>query len=161
MKRLTFIITLIATLATMCGCKSKEKAVSTASYHNYETECMGKSMDGKQTLRVWAQGKNRSDAIKQARKKAVYDVTFTGISAGSGECSSYPVVDEPNARRKYEKYFDKFFADGGTYRKFAEAADGKNEVDAFQGKNSQTYGIVVTVDRAALRKRLEKDEIIK
>lgn len=151
----------MATVLLMAvGCKSKEQPVSTASYHTYETECLGKSMDGKQTLRVWAQGKDRSDAIEQARKKAVYDVVFTGISAGNGECSSYPVVDDPMARQKHEKYFNEFFSDKGTYKKYVDILDSKSDMTAIQGKNSLLYGIVVSVDRADLRKRLEKDKIL-
>ncbi len=143
------------------GCKSKETVTSTATYHSYETECLGKSMDGKQTLRVWASGRNKSDAVEQAEKRAVYDVVFTGISAGSGECNAYPVIDEPNARKKYEAYFDKFFADGGAYRKYVSTkGQPKIGTDKFQGKGNLMYGIVVTVNRSALRQRLELDNII-
>ena len=68
-------------LILLSGCASKK--ITTAAFHNYNTECMGKSMDGSQTLRVWASGRNRANAIEQAKKKAVYDVVFTGITSGS------------------------------------------------------------------------------
>lgn len=145
----------------LAGCKSKETVTSTATYHSYETECLGKSMDGSQTLRVWASGRNKSDAVEQARKKAVYDVVFTGISAGSGECNAFPVLDEPNARKKYEAYFDKFFADGGAYRKYVTTkGQSKAGTDKFQGKGNLMYSIVVTVNRSELRQRFESDNII-
>lgn len=144
----------------LTACKSHQK-VSTAAFHNYATECMGKSMDGSQTLRVWATGRNRADAVEQAKKKAVYDVTFTGINAGGGECNAYPVVDEANARKKYEDYFDSFFADGGAYSKYVSIANqSKSSMDKFQGDGNQMYGIIVTVNRSALRKRFESDNII-
>ena len=108
MKKFFYLFILSGGIMLFDGCKSS-KMTDTAAYHNYETECLGKSMDGRQTLRVWASGRNRADAVQQAMKKAVYDITFTGISAGSGECNSYPVVDEANARIKYEEYFDRFF----------------------------------------------------
>ncbi|MEG1999309.1 MAG: hypothetical protein RR015_04775, partial [Bacteroidales bacterium] len=38
---------------------------STGAYYNYETECLGIEHDGSQTLRVWANGRNRSDALEQ------------------------------------------------------------------------------------------------
>lgn len=144
----------------LAACKSHRR-VTTTAFHNYPTECLGKSMDGSQTLRVWATGRNRADAIEQAKKKAVYDVTFTGIQAGGGECNAYPVVDEPNARKKYEDYFDRFFADGGAYSKYVSIENQKKSaMDRFKGDGNQMYGIVVTVNRSGLRQRFENDNII-
>ena len=149
-----------AVVILLFGCKSKEK-VTTTAFHSYTTECMGKNMDGSQTLRVWASGRNRTDAIEQAKKKAVYDVVFTGISAGSGECNAYPVVDEANARKKHEDYFDKFFADGGAFKKYATTKNQKkSSMKSYQGDGSQTWEIIVNVNRSALRNRLVKDNII-
>lgn len=158
MKKCIFIMaTAIAML--LSGCKSKE--VTTTSFHSYTTECMGKNMDGSQTLRVWASGRNRADAIEQAKKKAVYDVVFTGISAGSGECNAYPVVDEANARKKYEEYFDLFFADGGAYSKYASiSGQKKSAMKSYQGDGSQMWEIIVTVNRSALHSRFVSDNII-
>ena len=118
-------------------------------------------MDGSQTLQVWASGRNKTDAIEEAKKKAVYDVTFVGISAGSGECNAYPVVDEANARKKYEDYFDKFFSDGGAYKKYVSTSgQQKSSIKKIQGNGNITYGIIVTVNRSELRKRFESDNII-
>lgn len=158
MKR-NLIICLSLLALVFASCKSSR--ITTAAYHSYKTECMGISMDGVQTLRVWASGSNRSAAIEEAKKKAVYDVTFTGINAGSGECNSYPVVDEPNARKKYEDYFDRFFADGGAFRKYVSTENQrKKATKKFTGDGSVTYGIIVTVDRSALRQRYVSDNII-
>ena len=159
MKKIIFL-SVVALNLMFSACKSHQSA-TTAAYHNYITECLGKSMDGSQTLRVWASGKNRSDAIEQAKKKAVYDVTFTGINAGSGECNAYPVVDEANARKKYEDYFDLFFADGGAYSKYVSIENQKKSaMEKFQGDGNETYGIVVVVNRSALRQRFVNDNII-
>lgn len=158
--RKLMIYAAVACMILLTGCKSKV-IPTTAAFHSYPTECMGKSMDGSQTLRVWASGRNKTDAIEQAKKKAVYDVVFTGIQAGSGECNAYPVVDEANARKKYEDYFDLFFADGGAYLKYVSVANQKNSaIQRHYGDGAQTFGIIVTVNRSALRKRLESDNII-
>lgn len=118
-------------------------------------------MDGNQTLRVWATGRNRTDAIEQAKKKAVHDVVFTGINAGSGECNAYPVVDEANARKKYEEYFDVFFADGGEYRQYVETKNqNRSSTDKYQGDGMVVYGIIVSVNRSALYQRFVSDNII-
>lgn len=146
-------------LIILSGCASKK--ITTAAFHNYNTECMGKSMDGSQTLRVWASGRNRANAIEQAKKKAVYDVVFTGITSGSGECNAYPVIDEANARIKYEAYFDTFFADGGAYRQYVTTVNQKkSSVDKLQGDGTVMFGIIVSVNRSALYQRFVSDNII-
>lgn len=153
-----FVFIICISLTVLYGCSSK---VSTVAFHNYQTECLGKSMDGKQVLRVWASGRNRTDAIEQAKKKAVYDVVFTGIQGGSGECNAYPVVDEANARKKYEDYFDLFFADGGAYRQYVSTSDfNKSSIDKFKGNGMSMFGITVSVNRSALRQRFISDNII-
>lgn len=155
-----YIFTCAAALVVMLSACTSHHTVTTVAFHNYATECLGKSMDGNQTLRVWAVGRNRTDAIEQAMKKAVYDVTFTGINAG-GECSAYPVVDEANARKKYEEYFDRFFADGGAYAKYVSIKDQKKSaMHKFQGDGNLMYGVIVVVNRSALRSRLVTDNII-
>lgn len=161
MKKQLYLIAVITALI-LAGCKSKEAAtITTTAFHQYTTECLGKSMDGSQTLRVWASGRNRADAIEQAKKKAVYDMVFTGIQAGSGECNAYPIVDEANARKKYEDYFDLFFADGGAYSKYVSISNQKTSaMQRYQGDGTQTFGIVVTVNRSALRQRFVSDNII-
>jgi hypothetical protein len=156
-----YFVMCVGTLAMMLTACKSHQSVTTTAFHNYTTECLGKSMDGSQTLRVWATGRNRTDAIEQAKKKAVFDVTFTGISAGGGECSAYPVVDEANARKKYKDYFDRFFADGGAYSKYVSIENQKKSaIDKFQGNGNQMYGIIVVVNRSALRQRFISDKII-
>lgn len=155
------IICLSLSLLLFVGCGSK-KEVTTAAFHSYDTECLGKSMDGTQTLKVWASGTDKSDAIEEAKKKAVYEVTFNGITAGTGDCSAYPVIDEPNARTKHQAYFDKFFSDGSKYKKYVTLhGQPKDSKEEFQGAGSTMYGITVVVNRSELRKRFVKDKIIK
>lgn len=148
----------VTMLLTSCG--SKKKVVETAAYREQPTECLGKSMDGTLTLKVWAKGTSRMEAIREAKKKAINEVLFQGI-AGGGDCNTYPLVDAPNARTKYEQYFNKFFTDGGGFKKFADEVEKRSEADNFQGANSQqVYGVVLKIDRPALKKRLQKDKII-
>lgn len=148
-------------LCMMSSCKSKEQMIETAAYHDYQIECLGNNMDGTQTLKIWASGRNRADAIEQAKKRAVYEVTFSGINSGSASCNAYPVVDEANARKKYEDYFDKFFSNGGAYKKYVSIQDQKkSDMEELKGKGRTMFGIIVDVNRSELRKRFEKDNII-
>lgn len=158
MKKINILIAAVI-LAVLTSCGSKKQVVQTASYFNQTTECLGKQADGTQLLKVWAKGINRTDAVREAKKKAIEEVLFKGISAGDSECSSYPVVDTPNARQKYEVYFNKFFKDSGNFKKYVEEVD-KDLRNSFQGVGTQTWGIVVQIDRNALKKRMQKDKII-
>lgn len=158
MKKTIWILAALA-IILLSSCRSKD--VVTPALHSYTTECLGKSMDGIHTLRVWASGRNKTDAIEQAKKKAVYDVVFTGIHAGVGECNAYPVVDEANAHKKYEDYFDIFFADGGAYSQYVSITNQKKSaIQRYQGNGTLTFGIIVTVNRSALRQRFVSDNII-
>ena len=157
MKKILYIMLAVIGLT---ACKSQER-VSLAAFKTQETECLGNDIDGKMTLKVWAQGRHSQDAINKALKKAVYDVTFTGITAGNGSANTYPVVDEANARQKYQDYFDKFFVDGGAYTKYVTTKGQKKSAqDELQGDGFKTYGIIVVVDRSALKKRYQSDNVI-
>ena len=157
MKKILYILLAVIGLS---ACKSQDP-VSLAAFKTQETECLGNDIDGKMTLKVWAQGRNRQDAVNKAMKKAVYDVTFTGITAGNGAVNTYPVVDEANARQKYQDYFDKFFADGGAYAKYVTTKGQKKSAqDELQGAGYKTFGIIVVVDRSQLKKRYQSDNVI-
>ena len=94
-------------LLILAGCSSKK---SVSSYHSFESECLGVELDGSETLRAWGRGKNRTDAIEQAKKNAVRDVLFKGVVAGSRECSVRPLITEVNAQERYASYFNDFFS---------------------------------------------------
>ncbi len=160
MKKLSTILSSLLMLTLFAACKSHEVQVSTPAFHNYTTECLGMDMDGRQTLRVWATGRNRTDGVEQAKKKAVYEVVFNGISGGSGQCNTYPLIDEPNARKKYEEYFNRFFTDGGAYKKYVSTTgQWKRTMQIFEGDGTLTCGLIVIVDRAALNARFTDDNL--
>lgn len=159
MKKICFSLVAVTILA-VSGCKSS--STSTDSYVKYDTECLGVELDGSQTVRAWGQGRNKSDAKEQARKNAVYDVVFKGISSGSGECNIKPLVFDVNAHEKYEEYFNKFFRDNGDYKKYVSDKDAPGGSKMLQSNASgQKYGIVVRVKRSELQERLKSDGIVK
>ena len=89
-----------------------------AGNYGYKTECLGVELDGSQTVKAWGNGRNRLDAVEQAKKNALRDVLFFGLLEGKQECQQKPLIFEVNAQDKYEDYFNKFFADGGEYKNF-------------------------------------------
>lgn len=161
MKKLLTVLVLAAMLTGLQGCKTPTRIDSVYAYSNFEVECLGTDLDGSQTLRAWGKGKNKAQAIEQARKNAVRAVLFKGITAGTGECNKRPLVNEVNAEEKYEAYFNRFFADGGIYKQFTSLGDEKRNSRQKSADNSmENWGVVVRVDRAALRQRLIDDDVI-
>jgi len=158
--RLVFLIVLCSTFL-LGGCGSKKDI--TGNY-SYKTECLGTEMDGSLTVRAWGNGRNRSDAIEQARKNAVSDVIFKGITEGTGGCNFRPVVGEVNARQRYESYFDAFFRDNGAFQKFVSKKDEKISErfkrEPRESRHGSTYGVVLRIKRADLREKLLNDGII-
>lgn len=134
---------------------------SIASFYTYETECLGVELDGSQTLRAWGEGKNKSDAVEQAKKNAVRDVLFKGIRKGKEDCNLRPLMIEANAHEKYEEYFNAFFADGGEYLKYVSSKDERwGSKEKQRNKLGKKYGVTVRVLRSELKKKLKADGLI-
>lgn len=159
-KTLTYICSLF--LVTY-SCTPQRKIAG--NYNTYKTECLGVEGDGTQTLLTWGQGRNRLDAVEQAKKNAVKDVIFKGINYGKGSCETRPIVSEVNAEQKYEDYFVKFFADKGPYLSFVsmkdERIDDKITRDRQGASKDVTNSVVVMVNRYALKQKLIEDNILK
>lgn len=153
--------TAIAVTIGLASCKTPTHISSEYAYANFQTECLGVELDGSQTLRVFGKGKNKADAIEQAKKNAVRDILFKGINAGSGECSQRPLVNEVNAQEKYAYYFNPFFKDKGEYLNFVKLDEKRLSRIKSSNNSQENWGVVVTVDRAGLQQLLINDNIIK
>ena len=136
-----------------------------AGNYIYKTECMGVELDGSVTLKAWGNGRNRADAVEQAKKNAVRDVIFINILEGKQDCAKKALLLEVNAEEKYEDYFNKFFADGGEFKNFITLKDErigeKISRDRKKARESVTHGLVVRVLRSELKSKLIADGIIK
>lgn len=159
-KKFIYTVSLIV-LIGFSSCKTPTQVSSEYAYANFQTECLGVELDGSQTLRVFGKGKNKADAIEQAKKNAVRDVLFKGINAGSGECSQRPLVNEVNAQEKYAYYFNPFFKDKGSYLKYVKLDEKRLSRIKSSNNTQENWGVVVTVDCTALQQQLINDNIIK
>jgi len=148
---------------SISSCSSSQKAVN--GNYSYKTECMGIEGDGSETVLAWGNGRNYFDAVEQAKKNAVNDVLFVGISLGKEVCSRKPILTEVNVREKYDKYFNAFFADKGPYLDFVVLKDerigDKIVRDRMKSGKSVTNSVVVRVLSSKLKEQLIKDDIIK
>ncbi len=158
-------IILVVILCSSFNLYAQKIQKKTAGFYNYETECLGVEGDGSQTVRSYGKGRNREDAIEQAKKNAVRDVIFKGITKGNNECNSKPLLFNPNAREKFEDYFNAFFVDNGPYKEFITSEDGSDmHPEVLKGRSQagsqENYGVVVRVQRAKLKNKLIVDKII-
>jgi hypothetical protein len=133
--------------------------------YNFETECFGAELDGSITVKAWGNGRNRLDAVEQAKKSAVRDVIFKGIHNGKSDCSRSPILLEPNAQERHQEYFYGFFADNGPYKDFVSMKDerifDKVKRDKKKARESVTHGVVIRVLVYEIKKKLIEDGIIK
>lgn len=137
------------------------EAQTQAIYSRASVRCMGVELDGSQTLRVQGYGRNRSDAKEQAKKNAVWAVIFDGIRDGVEGCDMRPLVTESNARERHEDYFNRFFTDGGDYKKYVSPKDTKMRSGSkSKDKLGYAYDLTIRVLRQQLKERLKADKVI-
>ncbi len=137
---------------------------STSAYINLKSECLGTELDGSMTLKAWGNGRNNSDAVEQAKKNAVYEVLFKGISNGQSSCSKSPLLIDMEAEKKHEEYFATFLSDDGPYKEFVSLKDEqiKHKIKREKKKTdvSVTKSVIVRINRLALKKKLVADNIM-
>ena len=63
MRKRFLIITMISSMLFI-GCKTKS---AIGANYTHEVECLGSELDGSVTLKSWGKGKNRADALEQAK----------------------------------------------------------------------------------------------
>ena len=157
MKKISLVLFLLSLVVGSCSAQS-------GAYTN-PISCLGVESDGSQTLESWGSGRNRLDAVEQAKKNAVRDVIFKGIHNGKSDCSRSPILLEPNAQQRHQDYFYGFFADNGPYKDFVSMKDerifDKVKRDKKKARESVTNGVVIRVLVYEIKKKLIEDGIIK
>lgn len=144
----------------MVSCREKQKISDSYSYAQFGTTLVNASPSGILTIRSWGSGPNEATAIEEAKKNAVADVIFKGFQT-SKSYMALPVVREVNARERYSDYFNRFFADGGEYKKFVKETSSSDKSRVTATTNARTnYGITVTVDRNKLEQQLMSDGVL-
>lgn len=161
MKRINIISVLVALLFTIAGvsCNSAKKIDATYANNKFETQCLG--TDGEyQILRVWGKGINKAEALERAKKNALRDVIFKGITAGNGGCKTRPILPVANAEEKYEKYFNAFFANGGAWNKYVRLDEKRGSRKVSKSSEIENWQTTVEVNVAELENRLISDNVL-
>ena len=154
MKAKFLLVAAVSLVLAACGVQS------VVSYYDHQPVLVNIQHDGACQIRVAGNGNNLAAAKVEAQKNAVNEVLFKGLN--SSKQSLKPVVAEVNARSRYNDYFNKFFADGGDYKKFVTLMDNQKTAGKYVKNQSQVQCHVnVTVDVEGLKAKLREDKIIK
>lgn len=143
----------------------KNKANEDTKIWRYDLECEGIAKQGSKLVKVWSYSKNPKHAISRGMKNAVHGIIFKGYAGGGQGCTSQKaLVKSADTEEKFKDFFDAFFADGGEYLKYVSGAtDGSIAAGDRLKISRREYkiGIIVNVQFAQLRKRLEDEGIIR
>lgn len=146
-------------ISLLTGCNTAQKIDSTYANNKFETQCLGQ--DGEyQTLRVWGKGNNKAEALESAKKNALRDVIFKGITAGNGNCKTRPLLAVPNAEEKYEQYFNAFFRKGGAWNKYVRIDEKRGSRKASKSSEIENWETTVEVNVTELESRLIEDNVL-
>jgi hypothetical protein len=158
----TILFTLVFSSCLLAGCKSKIDTIS--GYYDYETECVSVNRTGFQTVKAWGIGMDEKEAILNARRRAVDDILFQGITGGNSLCDMRPIISNPNKRRDNVNYFRNFFAANGAFENYAGLPEEnwlrqKMKVNK-KNKGRLAYEIIIEVDVDGLRNQMKRDNLI-
>lgn len=158
MKRTSIFLAAVAFITLLAGCGSRR---SQASY-DQPSKVLSANYDGSYVIRTQVRARNSALAFTDAQRKAVQEVIFDGVQAGSNGIQDLkPLVYDKNAREKYEDYFNAFFADNGDWKNYCSLKDRRAFSSTYERTRTQmVQNVTVTVERDALKKRLQADGII-
>jgi hypothetical protein len=157
-KNLLLPIVLLALLFSSCATK-KQLDLETEKFR-YELECAGNGTQGTYLVKVWTYSRNAGRAAAQAKKNAVHGVIFKGIVGYNGCVSQRPLASNPGVELEHKDFFTFFFDDNkGEYMKYVSITSAQQEILKV-GKDYKV-GVVVSVQKDALRRALENAGVIK
>ncbi|MDD2311754.1 MAG: hypothetical protein PHT14_04380 [Petrimonas sp.] len=130
------------------------------SIGNIEVQFIRTGVEGTVLFKVFSYGKNYDRALENAKPNAVKAVIFKGIP---GSDISRPMVNEYELSTSQRQFFEDFFNNGNYLNYVSISGDGSvDPSDVLRIKRNQyKVGVVVSVQKAALRKYLEETGIVK
>ena len=164
MSRLFFIsAAVLIFLGSVAKGQSTKKANKDTKTWNYEIEVVGVGVQGTSLIKVWSYSKNPVIAIEQAKKNAIHGIIFQGYLGKRGIEGRPPLLPDDSVATARSDFFDHFFADDGDYKKYVTLTNDGAVAAEDRLKIGKEYkiGVVVSVNIAELRKRLENEGAIK
>ena len=142
MKKIFLILGIVSLVLSFSSCATKNN-------FGYELHSLGVGSEGSNLIKVYSYASNYDKAVRQAKHDAVHGVLFKGIVGGNG-CANQPASVKPQELSANQAFFVNLSNDG--------SIDG---ADRLRVGNKYKIGVVVSVQKDALRKYLEQEGIIK
>lgn len=153
-------MTIVFTLfLSSCATTKNVKNVDTETFR-YEIECAGNGVQGTYLVKVWTYSKNPRVAVTQCKKNAVHGIIFKGFVGYNGCVSQRAMVSTPGAELEHKDFFKLFFDDArGEYMKYVSVTSAAQDV--VKVGREYKVGVVVSVQKDALRKALENAGVVR
>ena len=145
----------------VASCSTGKSVVNMPPPATLTMECIQLTGDGNLIVEVQGDGRNIENATEAALKYAVRGLLFEGISGSTVNRiqSQHPLVKDAEVRLAKQDYFQNMF-DSGDYRLYVESLP--NMVPkVVKVSGGYKVKVLVILKKQLLRKRLEKDGIIK
>ena len=154
-------IVILSLIALFAGAVSVSAEKKQTREFRYEIVSMGTGAQGTDLIKVYSYAKKEKDAVELAKMNAVHGVLFKGVAATSGTAKQ-PALVKPQEKENNQDFFDNFF-DSGAYQNYVNlSSDGTvDPKDRMKVGKEYKIGIVVSVNKADLKKYLESEGIIK
>ena len=132
---------------------------------NYELSVVqegNSATSGHKIFKVWSFGKKGDLTEKICMRNAIHGLLFRGLTAEDMGTQGSVAALVPDGYESHMDYFDAFFSSGDFLQFVQPSSKGAQQAgDVVKMKKDYKVGLLVQVNLSALRKRLEKDGIIK
>ncbi|MDY4552670.1 MAG: hypothetical protein SPD54_12845 [Parabacteroides sp.] len=132
---------------------------------NYELSVVQEgnaATSGHKIFKVWSFGKKGDLTQEICMRNAIHGLLFRGLIAEDMGSQGSVAALVPDGYESHKDYFDAFFSSGDFLQFIQPASKGAQQAgDVVKMKKDYRVGLLVQVNLSALRKRLEKDGIIK
>lgn len=132
---------------------------------NYELSVVQEgnaATSGHKIFKVWSFGKKGDLTQEICMRNAIHGLLFRGLIAEDMGSQGSVAALVPDGYASHKDYFDAFFSSGDFLQFIQPASKGAQQAgDVVKMKKEYRVGLLVQVNLSALRKRLEKDGIIK
>ena len=122
----------------------------------YDITGAGSGTEGTILVKVYVYGKSVKD--EDLKRAAVHGVVFRGCS-GNASGAKQPAMASSNAEVDNAAFCEEFFAEDGQCQNYASIIAGS--YDRVKTSKGYKFGAILQIDKAALRKELEKAGVVR
>lgn len=146
---------------SFASCKAKQEVNQNviSGYYDYDTECVTVNMDGSVLVKSWGSGVDQKDGELNARRNAVNDILFKGVSNGNA-CNITALISNKNAQRDHKALLQEFYKKRGDFEDFVSKAKTDKVDKETLRKGKKAYEVLVSIDVNGLKSYFKNKQLI-